>query len=90
METEIEQEVCNAKWNGTGIGVWGTERGLGTGNMKQANIGNMKCVGERNQEQGYERISRNDKAGDNRPNRAGLEDCRRLHAGSEARPELGR
>ena len=54
METEIEQEVCNAKWNGMGIGVWGTEWGLGTGNMKQANIGNMKRVGERNQEQGYE------------------------------------
>ena len=68
----------------------GTERGSGTGNMKQTNIGNMKCMGERNQERGYEQISRNDKAGDNRPNRAGLEDRRRLRARSEARPELGR
>ena len=53
MKTEIEQEECNAKWNGTGFGVWGSERGLGTGNMKQTNIGNMKCVGERDQEWGY-------------------------------------
>ena len=63
METEIEQEVCDAKWNRTGFGVRGSEWGSGTGNMKQANIGNMKCMGEQNQEWGYERISRNDKAG---------------------------
>ena len=68
----------------------GTDQGSGTGNMKQANIGNMKHVGERNQEWGYERISRNDKAGDNRLNRARLEDHRRLRARSEAQPELGR
>ena len=68
----------------------GMEWGLGTGNMKQMNIGNMKHVGEQNQEQGYERISRNDKAGDNGPNRAGPEDHRRLHAGSEAWLELRR
>ena len=49
-------------------GDWGSERGLGMGNMKQANIGNMKPVGEQNQERGYERISRNDKVGNNRPN----------------------
>ena len=54
------------------------------------NIGTMKRMGGQDQEQGYERISRNDKAGDNGPNRAGLEDCRRLHTGSEAQPELGR
>ena len=90
METEIEQEECDAKWNGTGFGVWGSEWGLGTGNMKQMNIGNMKRVGERDQEWGYERISRNDKAGDNGLNRAGPEDRRRLRARSEARPELGR
>ena len=90
METEIEQEVCDAKWNGTGIRDRGSERGMGTGNMKQANIGNMKCMGEWNQEWGYEWISRNDKVGDNRLNRARPEDHRRLHAGSEARPELGR
>ena len=83
METEIEQEVCDAKCNGAGFRVQGS-------NMKQANIGNMKHVGERNQERGYERISRNDRVGDNRPNRAGPEDRRRLRAGSEARPELGR
>ena len=53
--------------------------------MKQVNIGNMKHVGEQNQEWGYEQISRNDKAGDNRPNRARPEDHRRLRAGSEAR-----
>ena len=53
---------------GSGFGVWGSERGSGTGNMKQTNIGNMKHVGERNQEWGYEQISRNDKAGDNGPN----------------------
>ena len=79
---------------GTGFGVQngdrGLERGSGTGNMKQVNIGNMKHVGEWNQEQGYERISRNDKAGNNGPNRARLEDHRRLHAGSEAWLELRR
>ena len=32
METEIEQEECNAKWNGMGFGVWGLEQGSGTGN----------------------------------------------------------
>ena len=85
METEIEQEECDAKWNrmrceveqnamrsGTecdakwnrmGFGVWGLEQGLGMGNMKQTNIGNIKHVGEWDQERGYERISRNDKAG---------------------------
>ena len=51
-----------------GIGDQGSEWGLGMGNMKQANIGNMKRVGEQNQEWGYEQISRNNKAGDNRPN----------------------
>ena len=40
----------------------GTERGSGTEDMKQMNIGNMKHVGG----QGYERrISRNAKAGSN-------------------------
>ena len=60
METEMEQEVCDAKWNRTGIGVWGSERGSGTGNMKH--------VGEWNEERGYERISRTDRVGDNGPN----------------------
>ena len=73
-----------------GIGDWGLVRGLGIGNMKQVNIKNMKRMGERNQEQGYERISGNDKVRDNRPNRAGLEDHGRLCAGSEAQLELGR
>ena len=73
---------CKVEWNG--------DRGSGVGNMKQTNIRNMECVGERDQEQGYEQISRNDKAGDNGPNQAGPEDRRRLHARSEARPELGR
>ena len=50
---------------GTGIGVRGSEWGSGTGNMKQTNIGHMIHVGEQNQEQGYERVSRNDRAGDN-------------------------
>ena len=68
MGTEIEQEECHVKWNGTGFGVRGSERGSGTGNMKQTSIGNMKRVGEWNQERGYEQISRNDKAGDYRPN----------------------
>ena len=90
METEIEQEECNAKWNRTGIVVRGSEWGLGTGDMKQTDIGNMKHMGEQDQGQGYERISRSDKAGNNGPNRARLEDCRRLCAGSEAWPELGR
>ena len=63
METEIEHEECDAKWNGTGIGVQVSERGSGTGNMKQANIRNMKRVGKWNQEREYERISRDDKAG---------------------------
>ena len=58
--------------------------------MKQTNIGNMKRMGEQDQEWGYEQISRNDKAGDNGPNRAGPEDRRRLRAGSEAQPQLGR
>ena len=58
--------------------------------MKQTNIGNMKRVGERDQERGYEQINRNDKAGDNGLNRAGLEDHRRLRIRSEAQPELGR
>ena len=35
METEIEQEECDAKWNGMGIRVWGSEQGSGAGNMKQ-------------------------------------------------------
>ena len=51
--------------------------------MKQNEYRNMKHVGEWNQGQGYELISRNDKAGNNGLNRAGLEDRRRLHAGSE-------
>ena len=76
METEIEQEECDVKWNGVGFGVRGSEQGSGMGNMKQTNIRNMKCVGERNQEWGYERISRNDKAGDNGLNRARPEDRR--------------
>ena len=53
--------VWNRDWGlgfGTGIGVWGLEwgleRGSGTGNMNQTNIGNMKRMGERNQEWGYE------------------------------------
>ena len=54
------------------------------------NIGNMKRVGEQDQERGYEQISINDKVGDNGVNQAGPENRRRLHAGSEARPELGR
>ena len=54
MGTEIGQEECDAKSNGMGIGNWGAEWGLGMGNMKQMNIGNMKCVGEWNQERGYE------------------------------------
>ena len=80
MEIEIEQEECDVKWNrmgfgvqngdwglgfGKGIGVQGSERGSGVGNMKQTNIGNMKRVGEQDQEWGYEQISKNDKAGDN-------------------------
>ena len=84
---------CEVEWDvdrGSGIGGRGSEQGSGTGNMKQANIGNMKPVGERNQERGYEQISRNDKAGDNGPNRARPGDQRRLHAGSEARLELRR
>ena len=90
METEIEQEECDVKWNRMGIGVPGSEWGSGMGNMKQTNIGNMKCVGEWDQGWGYERISRNDKAGNNGLNRVGPEDRRRLHAGSKARLELGR
>ena len=58
--------------------------------MKQNKYRKHEKCGEWDQEQGYERISRNDKAGGNGSNRAGLEDCRRLHAGSEARPELRR
>ena len=77
---------CEVEWDG----VWGSEQGSGMGNMKQVNIGNMKHVGEWNQEQGYERISRNDKAGNNGLNQARLEDHRRLHAGSEAWLELRR
>ena len=48
-----------------GFRVQGSEWGSGTGNMKQTNIGNMKRVGKRNQERGYEQVSRNDEAGDN-------------------------
>ena len=62
METGIEQGECDVKWNRTGFGVWGSEQGSGMGDMKQTSIGNMKCVGEWDQEQGYEQISRNDKA----------------------------
>ena len=90
METEIEQEECDAKWNGSGFGVWGLGSRLGVGNMKQTNIGNMKCVGKWDQEWGYGQISTNDKAADNGPNQAGLGDCKRLHARSEAWPEFGR
>ena len=39
METEIEQEECDEKWNGMGIRV---------GNMKQNEYQNMKRVGEWN------------------------------------------
>ena len=35
METEIEQEECDVKWNGTGVGLQGLEQGLGARNMKQ-------------------------------------------------------
>ena len=31
METEIEQGECDAKWNGVGFRVWGSERGSGQG-----------------------------------------------------------
>ena len=31
METEIEQEVCDVKWNRTGFGVRGSEQGSGSG-----------------------------------------------------------
>ena len=46
METEIEQEECDVKWNGTGFGVWGSERGLGTGNMKQNEYQKHETHGE--------------------------------------------
>ena len=69
-----------SEW-GLGFGVWNRdwslERGLefgtgiGVGNMRQNKYQNMKHVEERDQEQGYERINRNDKAGDNGLNRAG-------------------
>ena len=76
------------EWSGIqGLG-FGT--GIGAGNMKQNKYRNMKHMEERDQEQGYERINRNDKAGDNGPNRARPEDHRRLHAGSKAQQELGR
>ena len=45
MWTEIEHEECDVKWNGTGFGVRGSERGLGTGNMKQANTGTWNAWG---------------------------------------------
>ena len=81
---------------GSGLMVQNGDRGsgfetrIGAGNMKQNEYQNMKHVGEWNQGRGYKRISKIDKAGDNGPNQAGPEDRRRLHAGSEAQPELGR
>ena len=33
IETEIEQEECDAKWNGTGFGVWGLGFGTGIGQV---------------------------------------------------------
>ena len=80
----------NAKWNRTGIGDRGLEQGSSMGNMKQMSIGNVKHVGEWNQGRGYEQVSRNDKTWDNGPNRARLEDRRRLCTRSKAWPELGR
>ena len=64
--------------------------GIGDGEHETSEYRNMKRVGEWDQGWKYERICRNDKAGDNGPNRAGPGDPRRLHAGSETRPELGR
>ena len=92
MGTEIEHEECDAKWNGTGIRVRGLEwgSGIGDGEHETSEYRNMKRMGERDQGWRYERTRRNDKAGDNGPNRAGPGDPRRLHAGSKTQPELGR
>ena len=81
MRCEVEQ-----------IGVWGLGFGTanGDGEHETSKYWNMKHVGERDQGRRYEQVHRNDKAGDNGPNRAGPGDPRRLRAGSETRPELRR
>ena len=59
MRCEVEQD-----------GVWGSGfgTGIGDGEHETSEYRNMKHVGERDQGWRYERIRRNDKAGDNGPN----------------------
>ena len=81
MRCKVERDRVRGSGFGTGIG----DR-----EHEISEYRNMKHVGERDQGRRYERIHRNDKAGDNGLNRAGPGDPRRLHAGSETRLELGR